>query len=137
MSPRTNIRTALAAAIRTIPALATTTHIARRVPLKTLPAACLYIETENKTLHAMSIPRRYRRELKITIELYTTAANPEALETALDNLEADLEAAIANNETLNGLLHQSSPVSTEYTTDETSATPLGTALCTYSAVYIS
>lgn len=135
MTTRTDIRSALKTIIEGVEGI-TTVYLGRRrsIPETALPAACIYVESENKEPDTLN-SGEYTRTLTLVTEIHVQANSAEAAETLLDTLCDRRETAIAADETLGGLVERIDFDADEYTAEEDARRPAAVAVCRDSALY--
>jgi len=116
---RTEIRNAVVDALKTIDAFNGRVFPGRRRTLAQydLPAACVYVEGEEKELLSMDKPRKLDRELTLIYEIFIPTA-PVADYDLLDTLCKAAEDALLEDETLGGLVSYVFPESDKYEISE-------------------
>lgn len=136
MPARTDIRNAVKTILEAIAGI-TTVYIGRHraIPPETLPAACVYINREDRELETIGSPREFARRLEMVTEIHAQANDTKALEELLDTLCAARETAILADETLGGLVETIEPESDEYTLEEEATRPAGVAICRDQILY--
>lgn len=135
MPTRNDIRTALQTIIEGIDGV-TEVYIGRRrsIPAHKLPAACIYMEREEKEEETVGT-ELYARRITVATEIHVRANNAEAAELLLDQYCADRESAVLADDTLGGLVERIELESDEYEVEEDAAYTAGVAVCRDVAVY--
>lgn len=100
---RTQVRAALALQLESIAAVAGRVHPARTARFDPQDLPCLVLGTPSEQLVRLGVaaPCIYQRSITVQVEGYASAA---PLETAADDLSADVERAVAAAGTLGGLV---------------------------------
>lgn len=109
-------------------------YSSRVYPDNTLPAIGIYANAEESSAEndALSVPRRYTRNLDIVVEIKATAAL--AVDDAVDDLAAQVEALLAADRTLNSLAADTELVGTAHSMTA-GERPLMVARLTYRVWY--
>ena len=130
MNYKTAVRSALKKLYEEMPGVKTV-YLGRRrgIPSAALPALCVYLESEEKTLANMGTPRAFDRTLRVETEIHVRGSNPEAAEELLDYLCTIREETILTDETLGGLVESILPTLDEYQLSEEPETAAAVAKC--------
>lgn len=105
-------------------------------PLATLPALCIYTTAEEAIPELATYDgsvRKEARELTLVIEGY--AEDTDGLDDTLDDIAAEVEAAMAGDESINSLAEESSFRETEIEFDAEAEAPHGIVRLTYGVLY--
>ena len=113
-----------------------TVYAGRRgaIPENAIPAACVYVEGEEKQPAAMG-SSHYERRVTVTTEIHVQENTTEAVKNALDALCARREDLMLTDETLGGLVHTITLQQDEYEIDEENRRPAGVAVCRDQLIY--
>jgi hypothetical protein len=130
---RANIRTALQTLLEDVDATVFTSRTSN-IPTKDLPAIIIYTPSEPATPRALG-SRQYIRDLEITLEVKVQASSD--VDNELDALVSDIEAAIDGDPSVGGTLQSLVQTNTETRVDEQGEQPIGVAVLTFQAKYIS
>ena len=107
----------------------------RAIPAHLLPAICIYMENEEKTLASAGQPRQFDRGNDYIFEVHAQAATTQAVEDELDIWCERIETTLIANETLGGLVREIIPVIDAYDIEEDALKPAGVAECRYSIIH--
>lgn len=104
-----------------------------------VPSICIYLPEENYTPHQRtgrgSASVRYRYDIEVTVEIYATESDFEAL---ADTLDDDLQAvhdAILEDNTLGGLVNNIMPMSAATHMTTIASSPVGGIQAIYNLAY--
>lgn len=137
MPTRTDIRAAVETLTEGLAGITTVYRGRKRsIPSDALPAACIYIEREEKELDTIGTPRTFQRALTIVTEIHVQANSAEAAENLLDTYTAAREDAVLADETLGGSVESIFPQSDDYELSEEGQRPGGVATCTDLVIYV-
>ena len=138
MHGRAQIRAAIAAALSSLATPVTVRVEARRRldPVTDLPAVIVGMgeDTANADMRAMG-PYVVERTQNVMVELHATGADGDTIAGVLDQMDLEVEAALAADLTLGGITEIIEPVTSvaEWTDDQD--TLLGSRLVTYAVIW--
>lgn len=138
---RTTIRTALEALLT--PALAPTVlYVERHRPIGTEERPCVVlslpgdvIDTDMMTMDEPAY--RVEHEQSVVVELHVDGSDGDVVAPAIDALELTVEAALASDLTLGGVLENLTPVSSELESNADQDRVLGVRTILYNATWRS
>lgn len=135
MHARKQIRAAVAAAVTGLQATGSRVYRSRVYPMASaeLPGLCIYTTTEAAQPEIMRAPRRLVRDLSVIVEAYAVATDD--VDGTLDDIAAQVEAAIGADPTLGGKVRRVHVAQTETMLTGEGEKPIGVLRLTFAAEY--
>lgn len=101
-----------------------------------LPQVILHTESESVELLDQA-PKRYRRNLTLTIECFAKGIDEIECQDTLDQLTWQVENLMAADDTLNGTVNKIDLTAVRQQYEETSTYPVGACVLTYTVQYLT
>lgn len=135
MHARQQIRDAVVTICTGLGLIGARVYASRQYPMASaeLPGLCVYTTQEASQPEIMRSPRRLIRELSIVVECYARAT--DGVDNALDNIAAQVEAAIGTDPTLGSKVRRVHISQTETMMTNDGEQPVGVARLTFTAEY--
>lgn len=101
-----------------------------------LPQVIIHTEAESVELLDQA-PKRYKRNLTLTIECFSRGIDEEECQDILDQLAWQVENLMADDDDLNGTVNKIDLTAVRQEYQETATHPIGACVMTYTAQYLT
>lgn len=101
-----------------------------------LPQIVIHTESENVELLDQA-PKRYKRDLTLTIEIFASAISEDKLQDDLDQMAWQIENLLADDDDWNGTVNKADLTAVRLEFQETGTNPIGACILTYTAQYLT